>query len=199
MATATGLVIRKKFLYRNNEEEWSNKYWLTGAPPTTSAEWRTLFDQLVLLETRIYRPATQVVGGIGYKDNDPHAFADWVLDLELEGTPVPGTLVVAAGNEMAGDQASMLEWRTERKNTRGKWIYLRKYFHDGGKQAAAPDYIETALSGVLDQLGTDLMMGTWAGGRKIRSQKQDEIIQASISSPYVTTRTLKRRAKKKST
>jgi len=197
MAAATGLVITKRFTYRGDAtEEWSNKYWLTGDPPSSSAGWKTLFDQLVNIEKACYTSASSVVGGIGYADNTPGAHAVWTVDLDVNGPVVPGTLTPVAGMSFAGDQAGMLEWRTERKNSRGKWIYLRKYFHGGMNDSTNPDLINTGTHDAYTTLGAALFSGTWPGARKVRSQKQDEVLTATVGSWNVTTRSLKRRGKR---
>ena len=120
------------------------------------------------------------------------------MDLELINETVPGTLFVAQGNEMAGDQAGMIEWQTQRKNTRGKWIYLRKYYHGGGTAAGNADDVSTDTRLAYDTLVQSLVQGIWSSGHIIRSQKQPESFNWAASSQYVTTRTLKRRGKRPS-
>src|SRR5438874_390034 len=120
MAAACGIVINKRFTYRGDPNEvFSNKYWLTGAPPGPSSEWRTLFDSLVAGETGCYVPQVKVIGGYGYADNADNAQSIWSVDLTALGTEVPGRLTAAQGIQYAGDQAGMLEWQTDRKNSRG--------------------------------------------------------------------------------
>lgn len=197
MAAATGLTIVKEMTYRDNtNEQWSNRYWLTGVPPASSAAWRTLFDQLVAAERTCYTQNSKVVGGYGYDDNTPGAHAVWGVDLEALGQTQPGSLLIVPGMNMAGDQAGMIEWRTERKSTRGKWIYLRKYFHGGNNHATIADNIDDGTNSAYQTFATALFTGTGATGRKVRSQKQDEVLTFAFASPYVTTRTLKRRGKR---
>ena len=199
MVAATGIVIIKKFTYRGDpNEEFSNKYWLTGDPPGPSSEWAGLFDVLVAQEKACYVPQVHVVGGYGYNDNTPGAQSIWSVDLEALGTTVPGTLTAAQGFTYAGDQAGMLEWQTDRKNSRGKWVYLRKYFHGGITHYTNVDEIAPEAVTAYETLGTHLRDGTipQAVGRKIRSQKQDENLQSMHASKWITTRTLKRRGKR---
>lgn len=199
MAPAIGLVVSKRFIYRGNpDEEWSNKYWLTGTPPTTSAAWQTLFDQLVSAEKQVYTAQSHVVGGIGYDDDTPKAHAVWSVDYRESGTPIAGTLPVVVGNAFAGDQAGMLELRTERKSTRGKWIYLRKFIHSGAIDPSDPDKIDTGQLAAMQIFAGQLMNGVGSGGHVLRSQKQVETLAEYRVSPYVTTRTLKRRGKRPS-
>lgn len=196
MAEATGLTVTKSMAYRGVPETWSNKYWLTGLPPQSVSGWNTLWSQLTIEESKLYGAAVTIVEGYGYADNAEGAHAVWSTDQFVGWVPVPGTLTVAAGNRMAGDQAGMVEWRTSRKNTRGKWIYLRKYFHGGEVDAADADRVSLPQLTAYDGFATKLFDGSWTGGRRIRSQKQDETLLAPFPSPLVTTRTLKRRGKR---
>ena len=196
MATACGLVVTKKFTYRDQDEYWSNKYWFQGAPPGPSTEWRSLFDLLVEAERHCYTPSTTVTGGYGYSDNSEGAHAVWSVDLEALGATRAGSLVIQPEERMSGDQCGMFEFQTQRKNSRGKWVYLRKYMHDGGVSGADVDRISPATEGVYDTFLNALKDGTWSSGRIIRSQKQDETFNWGARSPWVTTRTLKRRGKR---
>ena len=199
MPTATGLVVIKKMGYRDDaDEEWSNKYWFTGAVPADRTAWIGLFNEVVETEKACYVPATQVVRAYGYDNSDPHSPAVFVYDLEEEAAPIAGTLTSTASDHVfAGDQAGMLWWKTSRRNARGKWIYLRKYMHAGYSPNSASDEITTNTIASYGQHVLKLSNGTLTGGRIIRSPGQDEVIQEASHSVYVTTRTLKRRGKRK--
>jgi hypothetical protein len=177
-------------------EEWSNKYWLTGTPPNTSADWRTLFDAMVNLEHTCYTARSVVVSGIAYDDNSDGAHAVWTVDLAALGQTVPGALTEAAGHDFAGDQVGVVEWRTNRKNSRGKWIYLRKYFHSGIEDFTDPDLIAGTTKGNYTAFASHLFLGDTTMARKIRSQKQDEDLASHQVSDFTTTRTLKRRGRR---
>jgi hypothetical protein len=197
VAEACGLVIIKQFEYRNTtDEEWSNKYWLTGTPPQSPAGWKTLADQLIDMEHLLYTPATQVVRAYGYDDNAEHAASVWGHDYLAEGEAVAGTLADAGSARFAGDQAGFCWWQTSRRTSRGKWIYLRKYFHDGLTFVSDSDAVSGMTGSQYIGFAAKLFDGSWAGARVIRSQSQDELLQASGASSWVTTRTLKRRAKR---
>lgn len=197
MATATGLVITKRFTYRGlPDEEWSNKYWFTGAPPATDQAWMDLFNDVQTHERKCYSSATKVVSAIGYNDNDPHAHAVWTFAFGT-GTEPPGELTGdAADNPFAGDQAGMLEIRTSRKNTRGKWVYLRKFLHSGFSDGVDRDKISANTHLAYTVFLTYLSNGTVLGSRRLRSQKQDETLTVLHAGDWVTTRTLKRRGKR---
>lgn len=197
MASATGFVVVKQFEYRDDPaEQWTNKYWLSGPPPGPSSEWRILFDQLVNIEKNVYTSRTKVVGGYGYNDNSDTAVATWGVDLTALGQEVSGTLPRLPGNDFAGDQAGIINWKTERKSTRGKWIYLRKYFHDGQVSPTDSDALSTETIAAYDTFAGHLELGDWAGARTLQSQRGPEVITFSGSTGWVTTRTLKRRGKR---
>lgn len=199
MAAALGLVVTKKFNYRGDAEEtWSNKYWLSGLPPVTSVDWDAFFHAFTDQEKNILGVATEIVAGYGYDRDDQGAHSVWSIDLEALGQTKTGTIPLTASNKMAGDQAACLEWRTNRKNTRGKWVYLRKYYHGGPTLDLDADYIADEWKAALENWGTGLMDGTVAAGRIIRSQSQVEDLALTNVVPYTTTRTLKRRGKRPS-
>lgn len=197
-APTTVLTIIKRFTYRgNNTEEWSNTYALSGATPTDSAAWRTLFDALVAEEKKLYHSTSQVVGGYGY-DKIPakgdHAI--YAIDLTVApNSPVNGTLPDAGNPSFSGDQAAWVRWGLDRFSSTGKRVYLRKYFHDGDRGTASPDVIATAYKTALNAFGTKMLDGSFAGGRHITDKNSATPIGSGASS-YVTTRTLKRRGKR---
>lgn len=199
MAAATGLVVIKKFQYRDDPNEtWSNKYWFTGPVPGPSTEWRSLFDALVSHEKKLYPASVTVIGGYGYDDSSDGAQAIWGVDLEALGQTVAGVLPPSPGMGLAGDQAAMIQWKTSRKNSRGKWIYLRKYFHGGHNDSTNPDIVSAAFHTELQAFADLLAVGDATWTRKIRSAAQDEVLQTHEASWNVTTRTLKRRGKRPS-
>lgn len=196
MAAVVGLTIVKKFTYRGNAtEEFSNQYWLSGAVPADPAGWLALFNALVAQEKTVYSSRVSVIAGYGYDSDADNAHAVYVND--LAATPVAGTLVTGGVPSLPGDSAVLLSWKTSRLNTRGKPIYLRKYFHDAYSGASTVyDTILGAQSAALAAFGTKLMDGSFLDARKLRSRLHDETLLSRIVDPYITTRTLKRRGKR---
>jgi hypothetical protein len=195
--TVMGLTVVKQFTYRGDgTEEWSNKYFLTGPPPDDEISWQQAFDDLCSHELHLYTPSSAIMAGYGYNDNDEHAHAVWSVD--YRGTAgVPGDLTLTgAEHKVAGDQAAMIEWRTSRKNSRGKWVYLRKYIHDVSANTALPDETSVSFRQVAETYATRMMDGSLLGGRRLRSRTHDEVLTAAIVPDFITTRTLKRRGKR---
>src|SRR5262252_4640546 len=131
MATATGLTLIKEFPYRGDAtEQFSNKYWFKGQPPGDSASWLVLADDVWMHERTLFPTTVKLVHAYGYDNTDANANHVWSYDYAAAGTPPPGTLAPPVGGHlMAGDQAALVEWKTDALSTRGKMIYLRKYFH----------------------------------------------------------------------
>lgn len=198
MAAAVGIVLVKQFTYRGvTGEEWSNKYWLTGQIPQDDNAWLALTNKLRDEELKCYTSDSRVTSAYTYNDNTPGAHSVWSIDYLALGLDVPGTLTNSPVSKWAGDQAGVLEFKTARKNTRGKWVYLRKYFHGGFSLATDPETLDTSAVAAYDAFGVFLSTSpVGLEGRRIRSQKQDEQLQSHHTIPYVTTRTLKRRGKR---
>lgn len=187
----------KRFTYRGNaNEEWSNQYWFTGSTPADGTAWRALFDALVLQEKTCYPPTTQVIGGYAYNDVAPTATAVWSVDLTVApNTVVPGTLASGGALSYPGDVAMWLRWGLDRFNTKGKRVYLRKYFHDCIFPGSTPDALQTAQKAAVLALGAKLDDGSFISARRITDRLGTATVGHAVST-YATTRTLKRRGKR---
>jgi hypothetical protein len=200
LADLVGLTSIKQFTYRGEGEEFSNKYHFTGDIPADESEWRALYDALVVVEKAILPSYVYMIRGYGYDSDADDATAVWSVDLNVPpNDPVPGTLSLAASTAAPGDCAVWARWKTDRLNSNGKAIYLRKYFH-GAREAgdSGSDQVDQGQVDALNALGLKLMDGSFIDGRTIRSQHFDDEIQGHGSSQWVTTRTLKRRGKRPS-
>lgn len=195
MPNTDSITIIKRFTFRGKDEEWSNSYHLEGTTPTNEAGWKTLADAVIASEKTVYSADHRVVRAYGYVAGNEHAVA--VVDYSAAPlTPVPGTLPVTNGfNDQAGDVAMWLRARTPDRNSRGKWIYLRKYFHgvraDGGGVVMPSQRAAALAHGNLMKGGTLPGSMKWCG-----PQGADALV--CDTSLYATTRTLKRRGKRPS-
>jgi hypothetical protein len=124
--------------------------------------------------------------------------AVWSFDYTAAAAEVPGTLAPSGTWTLApGDSAVWERWKTSRMNSRGKPIYLRKYYHDATIQTtASPDTVTTSQKTALEAFGTKLVDGSFAGARTIRSRSHAETIISHACSQFVTTRTLHRRGRR---
>lgn len=199
MGTQVGLTVIKRFTYRGNaNEEYSNTYHFTGAVPADAAAWRTLFDALVTQEKTVYPASVQVCAGYGYDSDAEDATAVWSVDLDVSpNTPVPGTGSWGSQQNMPGDDAVWARWKTSRLNTKGKPIYLRKYFHPAVTSTSGPqDNVITGQTTALVAFAAKLRDGTFVDARTITARAHTDTIIGHGASTYVTTRTLKRRGKR---
>lgn len=199
MATVTGITLIKKFTYRGDaNEEWSNTYHFVSAPPSDDAGWATLVTELAEIEQPVLNAFTTIVRAYGYDSDDDHAASVYTKDWELDGGALTGTYSFSSGTEemMAGDQAVLVSWRLAVKNTKGKWIYLRKYLHGGFETLGGPDSVSTAYKAALQTYADALDDGSTGlhGGLRARTRTDD--VTANQVSPYTTTRTLRRRGKR---
>jgi hypothetical protein len=198
----TGFTLVKEFVYRDAPEEWTNHYWLSGIPPTSPAEFETLALALITQELGCYTPGSRVVAAYGYDESEtdplakpPHAV--WGFDYSASVPAHTGTLVDATGHEFAGDQAGFCWWKTSRRGTSGKPIYLRKYFHGGFEDPADKDSLSTATASAYQTFVGAMSNGiVELEGRFLQSHMGAEQLSAAGHGAWVTTRTLKRRGKR---
>lgn len=199
MAAVVGLTLVKAFTYRGDaNEEYSNQYWLSGGIPADGTAWKALADALIVQEKTIYPADCRVVRAYGYDRDDDGAPSVWSFDYAAAAATVPGTLA-APTQPSPGDSAVWIRWKTGRLNSKGKPIYLRKYYHPAcakDASAAGRDQVVTAQVAALTGVATALGNGSLLGSRTIRSQHHAEALQGQQVSTYITTRTLKRRGKR---
>jgi hypothetical protein len=195
MAAVTGLTVVKRFTYRTDPtEEFSNTYHFKNPPPGDDASWQVLLDDVVNHEKAVFPPDVFYARAYGYDSDDPNAHNVFVHEYPDTGGPAGTFPITGSFARFAGDQASLCLWTTSRLNTRGKKIYLRKYFHAGFTESAGGDALETTyLVALQNFVGLTGIQAVHGG---LRSLGHDETIVGYGVSPYVTTRTLKRRGKR---
>jgi hypothetical protein len=193
-----GMTIVKRMTYRGDtEEEFSNTYWLAQSVPADTNAWDTQRDKFLQSEQQIYPPSVHFVRAVGHNSSDPGAQAVYDYAWPAVSQPVGGFSVTAGESLFAGDQAAVVEWLTDLKSSKGKPIYLRKFIHHGylatgGGDSLAPDYVSA-----LTTYGGHYLGGGFIG--TLRSPNKDAFAGSVKVLPFVTTRTLKRRGKKKLT
>lgn len=195
MATP-GVVIVKSFMYRGNPEEWSNGYHFDGDPPGSNADWRSLVDSLVTLEKPIYPATCSVVRALCYEDYSPHHDSVYTYILADFGGNVPGTLSFGSGGtECPGDDAVFVSWKTSRVSTKGKPVWLRKYFHPAILLNTTTDSVYDDQKTKLTDFATGVLGATddWPGLVGPDGEAPTDVYRVSS---YVTTRTLKRRGRR---
>lgn len=187
------VTIVKDFMYRGQLEEWSNSYSLDGTTPTTDALWKALFDAIIASEKTCYISDTRVVRAMGYQAGEN--FVTYSYDYLGAGQSVAGTWVPPTQSMLwPGDGAGWLRARVGSTSS-GKPRYVRKYFHGGGNNTNARDIMASNLITAYVAHGTKMLDGTLPGAMKWCGP-DGTIASAPSASPFVTTRTLKRRGRR---
>jgi hypothetical protein len=202
MATVVGVTLVKQMTYRGDtSEEWSNQYWFTGSVPADSTAWKALYDALIVQEKTMYLGTCKVVRAYGYDSDADDAAAVNSYDYLAAVATVSGTASTGSGTYPAGDQAAWVRWKTSRLNTKGKPIFLRKYFHGVPTEEDSPSTADTVEAGWRTSalaFGAKLRDGSFLDARTLRSRQHAETLTAHSASSYITTRSLKRRGKRPS-
>jgi hypothetical protein len=196
---AHGMTVIKDFSYQGRAgEEWSNTYFFAGgSTPTDDTAWNALLTALANIEKPCYPASVRIVRAYGYDSDAEDAHAVWTKDLVAGSATIPGTLTVDGTNaNYPGDVAAWVRWGTSRMS-RGKRIYLRKYFHGVvAAQSNNRDEILTAQRTAYNALGLKLRDGTFLDSRTLTARGHTDTLVGHAVSTYATTRTLKRRAKR---
>jgi hypothetical protein len=165
LVAAPGVVLYKTFTYRGVPEEWGNTYHFVGDPPSNPAGWRALVDDLVTLEKSILDTHVTIERAICYEDTDDSSVYSY--DLSAFGGTVAGTFGASAAgaSPQEGGTSYMARWNTGRVSSKGKAIYLRKYWHPAISVDFAPDVVVAALVTLVSAFASDVMAvsGDWPG------------------------------------
>lgn len=195
MPESGAITIVKRFTYRDQGEEWSNKYLFTGTKPTASGSWLTLANAIAAEEQKCFTDHTKFVRAYGYAPGSD--VSEWQHN--WEGPPdlaIFGNMATwAASSAAPGDAAMVVRWNTGRTSARGKRIYCRKYFHDVTMSTSDPDELGATQITRLAAYAAAMIAGSLPGGVKV-SDNQGSTLTAPTVMPYITTRTLKRRGKR---
>lgn len=193
MASA-GIVLVKKFTYRGALEEWSNRYHFSDTAPTTPAAWKTLVDALAAQEKTIYQADIRIIRAYCYTDTSQDAAS--TIDYTALGAEIPGTFSSGGVPPDPGDCAMWIRWATSATNSRGKPIYLRKYYHGvvNSANTVGNDAVNGPQKAALLALGNKLRDGTLTDFTLCGPSGAAAGVVAV--SQWSTTRTLKRRGKR---
>jgi hypothetical protein len=162
---APGVVLYKTFSYRGAPEEWGNTYHFVGDAPSNPADWRALVDALIALEKLCLVNTVTIERAICYEDTDHSSVYSY--NLASFGGTVPGYYNPSSlgGIAQEGGTSYMARWNTGRVSTKGKPIYLRKYWHPAVAASGSPDTVAAALVSQVGGFASDVMSasGAWPG------------------------------------
>lgn len=189
------MVSIKRFDYRGvTDEEYANEYMLTGSTPADTTAWAALRDALWAQEKTVVSSVVQFRALYGYNSVDPTATAIYSYR-DISGSPLVGTYAGVAADRQSGDAAVWVRWGLDRFNTKGKRVYLRKYFHPAYASSGSYDTVAASWVTAGNAFGTKMRDGTFLDGRVV-VDKLGTLSVGALASPYITTRTLKRRGKR---
>ncbi len=190
-------IIVKNFLYRGQTEEFATVYHLDGTEPADGSAWDTLLNTIMGCEKLVSSPAITFTDGYGYNAGSWETKPTTADRHHQWTTSNVGTFSMTGREPLSGDTAYWVRWATGDTNTKGKPIYLRKYFHPGlfdtgNSQDLVPTALRTALVTYADKF-TD---GTTLGGSLTICRPNGHHGSTAVAATYNTTRTLKRRGKR---
>jgi hypothetical protein len=188
------IVIVQSFMYRGAPEEFSNKYHFLGPAPGDDASWKALADSLIA-QLRVFNSASiKYVRAYGYTDGDNPSV--WGHDYEQPGPPPVGSMTPPSdGDPVAGDQAAFIKWPTTKRNSRGKIVYARKYFHGIAGHSTNADEVNSSQKIFMDSFALKCTDGTISSVFHL-CLPDGTVCQPGFTDQWMTTRTLKRRGKR---
>lgn len=194
MASAVKVVTVKSFLYRGAPEEWSNAYHFTGDSPSDEAHAKILLDEVRDRETLLWPSSVVFVRGYVYDVDAVHA--TYVFDEEHTDEGTTAGVFDDSGLVLApGDAAMQVRWWDGTLNSRGRKIYLRKYFHGVCFNEGDEDFVAESQLAELQNFGDHMIDGSLPAGRRICDEEGDQGVVA-LAGRFITTRTLKRRGRR---
>jgi hypothetical protein len=188
------MVVVQSFTYRDEAEEFSNKYHFAGPAPGDDASWKALADALIGHLRPMFTPVVTFVRAYGYNDGDHPSV--WGHDYTIPGPPLAGNWGGdAQAQKPAGDQAAFIRWPTTKRNSRGKIVYARKYFHDMYVGLTTPDRVSASQYALMQTFANACIDGSISSVFHLCLPDGTPAL-AGGPDTWITTRTLKRRGKR---
>jgi hypothetical protein len=192
------LTLEKSFTFRGVREIWGNAYHLDIVPRDAS-DWSTLSGQVWALEAAFLPADVQIETFYGHNPGTPPVLV-YEHDQPPPGPGGSGGTYVPGGAQPGcpGDCAMWVRWSTTQKNSLGKPIYLRNYYHGVHSDNTGLDVVASGQKTALQALGTAFTNGITVNGITFRrAGPRGAVAQGSTVGNYITTRTLKHRGKRR--
>jgi hypothetical protein len=192
MATP-GFIAVYEFTYRGQPEEWSQGYHVS-ADYDDAADFNAAMDDFRVYTADVLSAATYFSRFLGYHDLSPGHSHDFVHD--IRSSNLTGAMSTSGLTPCPGDDAVWVRWKMGHLSSRGKPVYLRKYFHDCYvDEDGDPDAIASAYQSALGIWGTQMYNDT-GNGHPIADKDGTRPSSTLDVSTWITTRTLERRGKR---
>lgn len=187
------ITLVQRFTYRDAPEEWSNRYHFTGTAPTDGTGWHDLAVALFTIVKATLLNSQSLVRAYGYLGDGEDSVA--TVDFTAAPlSPIPGSLT-ASGGTCPGDAAFTIRWLTAERTSKGKPIYLRKYFHGPESVLGDADKVYPAQLTAAQSVAAALI-ADWGSTTHQLCNAAGEVPTAPSASQWITTRTLKRRGRR---
>jgi hypothetical protein len=187
----------KSMTYRGAREEWANVYHLSQVPPNTS-DWASLSAIVWESEVEFLPADVQLERMFGHAPGNPPVLV-WEYDAPPPGEGgYTGAWAPTSGESpTSGDVAGWIRWTTTQKTSLGKPIYLRNYFH-GLYHGADKDAVAPAQVTPMNVFAAAFASGFVVNGITYRrAGPRGAVAQGHAVGPYLTTRTLKARGRRR--
>lgn len=198
MPDTPSITILKRCTYKSVLEEFGNTYHFSGTQPADLAAWKTLADAIIAAERPTMPADVEFVQAYGYNAGNDNSVAQ--IDYRVSPNVVlSGTGGFTGGGRNNLEVAATVRWPTPGFTSRGKRIYLRKYYH-AVYTSVFPDMDKLLASqkATFATFAAKLIDGTLPGGFKYCGP-QGAVASAPQVNDYTTTRELKRRGKRNPT
>jgi hypothetical protein len=193
VADTPSITIIKTFTYRSAPEEFSNRYHFTGMVPADAGDWHDIAVALGTMEASVYTSNVSVVRAYGYLSDGTDAVA--TIDFTVSPlSPLAGT-AGPIGTAAPGDDAMVCRWKTARVSSKGKPIYLRKFFHGVHLDDTDSDSVNATQLTALQAFAEDAL-SPWGSTDAVLAGPDGVTPANPFALPLITTRTLKRRGRR---
>lgn len=190
MPDMPSITVVKEFTYKGQPEEWSNTYHFSGGTPADEEEWDTLSLFMWNQERAFLSASVSLVTTYGYEaGNESSVYqADWQVPPRSAD---PGNR--ADADPLPGDSTVWVRWNTGQRNSKGRPIYGRKYYH--GVPGAGGDSIPGAVRTIMEEVASNFIDGTIPGDYRICGP-QGATYSDPLVAPFVGYRQLRRTGKR---
>lgn len=184
-----GVSITKSVQFRGVQQEFSNVYYYWGDLPVIAAEANSLIDQLVTTEKKLHSSAVAFLFGRCWSAGGSRESNNMIVQKPLSGF---GNFATIANLDR--ERAYLVRWRAG-INSRGKPVYLRKWYHSCGAPSgvtindgilANTEQLSSASRGTIVTLADESKLRSTAlQSYSLRSERNRPITGDTECHPYL--------------
>lgn len=191
------VIIVKSAEWRNTQEEFSNGYYFNGTKPSNRSEAEAFFMALWNVEKEFSNQLITLAQGYYYEDptvDKPHV----TIGRDYRGENIQygsgGIASSSGGQQTSLEQCGLMKARCGYMKN-GRVRYVNKYYHGVSAKQSDADAANWVASATLATKLAKFTDGTLPGGAKL-CRPDGLVCETPQVSPWITTRTLKRRGKR---